>query len=157
MKVLITLMGPSLWGMFNSIWAMIRHHDYIPDRIYILGREKDGGDFEKARDMIVPLITEYGGKGEVIFERILGDSVSDVVKKVRTIGQMERELGNELSLDVTPGRKAVVLGSIFAGWDRRIFEHVFYLYIDSLRNASRPYLLIPLSIQRSHDITKEVL
>lgn len=107
--------------------------------------------------MIIPLITEYGGQGEVIFEKVLGDSVSDVVKKVRTIGSREKEHGNEIALDVTPGRKAVVLGSIFAGWDTRIFDHIFYLYIESLRNASRPYLLIPLSLQRSHDIMKEAV
>jgi hypothetical protein len=58
-------------------------------------------------------------------------------------------------LDITPGRKAVVLGSLFAGWTNHLFDHIFYLYIESLRNANRPYMLIPMSIQVSHDIMKE--
>ncbi len=36
MKVLITLLGRSGWGMFNSVWAMIRTHDYVPEKIYIV-------------------------------------------------------------------------------------------------------------------------
>jgi len=155
MKVLITLMGPSHWGMFNSIWGMIRSHDYVPDRIYILGREKDWEGHEKAKRMIVPLVKEYGGKGEMLFEKIKGDSVSDVVEKVRKIGEKEKQRGNTLALDITPGRKAVVLGSLFAGWTNHLFDRIFYLYIESLRNANRPYMLIPMSIQVSHDIMEE--
>ena len=35
-------------------------------------------------------------------------------------------------------------------------DHIFYLYIESLQNASRPYLEIPLDLQSSHDLLKEV-
>jgi hypothetical protein len=158
MKVLITLMGPSNWGLFNSLWGMIRFHDFVPDAIYILGRERDKGDFETVRKMMIPLLREYGSKADVSYEVVEGGSVEDVFDKVKKMVDAEREKGSELALDVTPGRKAAVLGSMLAGWREGkigLFDHIFYLYIESLRNASRPFILIPLSIQHCHDIAKE--
>ena len=43
MKVLITLLGRSGWGLFNSVWAMIRTHDYVPEKIYHNRRLPDAG------------------------------------------------------------------------------------------------------------------
>jgi len=157
-KVLITLMGPSNWGLFNSIWGMIRSHNFVPDRVYIMGRERDLGEFENIRKMMKPLLKEYGSRGEIRFGEIQGGMVDDIFEKVLTILDEEDLEGNELALDVTPGRKAAVLGSLFAGWkDGRMsrFDHIFYLYIESLRNASRPFILIPMSVQRCHDIPPE--
>ena len=155
MKILITLMGPSLWGLFNSIWGTIRSHGYVPDRVYVLRREADVENSEKARKMIQIILKEYGSRAEIIFQNIEWDNVRDVVEKVRRIAASEKGEKNELALDVTPGRKAVVLGSLLAGWREHTFDHVFYLYIESLRNAARPFILIPLSVQHSHDIIKE--
>lgn len=160
MKILITLMGPSSWGLFNSLWGMIRSHNFVPDKVYILGREDDRGDFQDVSRMITPLLREYGSNAEIIFETVEGDSADDAYQRVSKILENEKGKKNELALDVTPGRKAAVLGSMLAGWaggDMRtfLFDHVFYLYIESLRNASRPYILIPISIQHSHDVVKE--
>jgi hypothetical protein len=158
MKVLITLMGPSNWGLFNSLWGMIRFHGFVPDTIHILGRELDKRDFETVRKMMIPLLKEYGSKADVSYEVVEGGSVEDVFDKVKKMVGEEKRKGNELALDVTPGRKAAVLGSLLAGWEEGklgLFDHIFYLYIESLRNASRPFILIPISIQHCHDIAKE--
>lgn len=158
MKILITLMGPSNWGLFNSLWGMIRFHGFVPDTIYVLGREQDKGDFEIVRKMMIPLLKEYGSKANVSYEAVEGGNVEDVFDKVKKMVDAERKEGSEVALDVTPGRKAAVLGSMLAGWREGkigLFDHIFYLYIESLRNASRPFILIPLSIQHCHDIAKE--
>jgi hypothetical protein len=157
LRILITLMGPSTWGLVNSIWGMIRFHGFVPDRVHVLGRDRDGGDFDNLGKMLEPLLEEYGSRGELNFERISGGSVKDVYDRVDSILR-EREETDEIALDVTPGRKAGVLGSLLAGFeDGEIsrFDHVFYLYIESLRNASRPFILIPRSQQQCHDIIKE--
>ena len=158
MKVLITLMGPSNWGLFNSIWGMIRLHGFVPDTVYVLGREVDKRDFETVRRMLVPLLKEYGSSAEVSYEVVEGGSLKDVYERVKDLVDSERRRGSELALDVTPGRKAAVLGSMLAGWGEGkfgLFDHIFYLYIESLRNASRPFILIPLPIQHYHDIAEE--
>lgn len=154
MNVLITMMGPSTWGMFNSIWADIKNHDYRPDRVYILTEKRDHR-FHRARGMIEILLERYGARSEVIPVVISNDNIRKVREEVRKIGLKEREKGNRVALDLTPGRKGVVLGTIFAGWDKKIFDKVFYLYIRSLRNADRPYVLIPFSVQHPHEIVGE--
>lgn len=152
-RTLITLMGPSLWGMFNSIWAMIRIHGFVPQKIHILGSKDDQGRMETARSMITSLIERYGPSPEISFRHIKGDDVGGVKGTVQII--VDQEEGSELALDVTPGRKAVVLGSILVSVNDLSFDHIYYLYIESLRNASRPYMLIPLTVQHSHDIMEE--
>ncbi len=154
MKVLITMMGPSTWGMFNSIWADIKNHSYTPDRVYIL-TEEEGDSFQRAKGMIKVLLERYGSEAEVIPVEISNDNIQRVRGEVRKIGLKEKEDGNQVALDLTPGRKGVVLGSVFAGWAEEIFDKVFYLYIRSLRNASRPYVLIPFSVQHPHEIIGE--
>jgi len=155
MRVLITMMGPSIWGTFNSIWAMIRKFEYIADRVYVLTPEGDRSRAETATKMMRVLLEEHGSKPDIQYVEIRGDDVKEVVSKVRKIAEEEKASGNSIALDVTPGRKAVVLGSVFAGWERKLFDHIFYLYLESLLNASRPHILIPMSIQHPHDIIKE--
>lgn len=154
MRVLITMMGLSTWGLFNSIWANVRKHQFVPERIYLLRREEEPR-FECTKNMIMALMEDYSPHCEFIPIRIKGDDVYEVRDKVREIAAKEKASGNEVALDVTPGRKGVVLGAVLAGWDKDIFDHLFYLYIESLRNANRPYLLIPFPLQHPHDIISE--
>lgn len=151
---MITMMGLSTWGLFNSIWANIRKHQFVPDRIYLLKREEDSR-FECTKGMIMALMEEYSPRCEFVPVTIRGDDVYEVRSRVREIATKERAAGNEVALDVTPGRKGVVLGAVLAGWDKDLFDHLFYLYIESLRNASRPFPLIPFSVQHPHDIISE--
>jgi hypothetical protein len=153
MKVLITMMGPSIWGLFNSVWAGIRESNYLPDKVYLLAAESDDSDMGKS--MLRILLQEHGSPGDVKIRTIAGDDMKGVLQTVRDIATEEE--GNSLALNVTPGRKAVVLGAVFAGWAKETFDHIFYLYIDSLRNASRPYILIPVGVQHNHDIIEEAL
>jgi hypothetical protein len=155
MQVLITMMGLSIWGTFNSIWAMIRRYDYVPERVYILTPETDIARAEIAVKMIRILLEEHNTKPDVQLVKIKGYDVKEVVTRVRNIAEEEKAKGNQIALDVTPGRKAVVLGSVFAGWGRKSFDHIFYLYLESLLNANRPHILIPMSIQHPHDIITE--
>jgi len=155
-NVLITLYGRSTWGLFNSAWAAIIDHDFLPDRIYVLTAGCDSNQAKIAEAMLRSLLESYGRKGDVQ-ERIVNDedmrAVADLVSRIAT---EERARGNLVGLDVTPGKKALVLGSVFSGLNRHLFDKVFYLHIASLKNASRPYVEIPLYIQHQHEIVKEL-
>jgi hypothetical protein len=155
MKVLITLLGRSGWGLFNSVWAMIRTHDYVPEKVYLI---TDGCQMplaEKVGTMLVTLLGEYGEHHEIEIVPLGGDRIRDVAEKVREIAEKEKRRGNTLALDVTPGTKSMVMGAVIPGMDRNLFDHVFYLNIESLKNAARPYITIPLSVQHDHDIMRE--
>jgi hypothetical protein len=156
MKVLITLLGRSGWGLFNSVWAMVRTYDYVPSRIYIL---TDGCQMplaQRVRTMLSVLLTEYEEHHEIELVPLQTDKINEVSIKVGEIAEKEKKLGNTLALDVTPGTKSLVMGAVLPGLHRNLFDHLFYLHIGSLRNADRPYITIPLSVQHDHEFLREV-
>jgi len=155
-KVLITMTGRSVWGLFNSAWASIRQFDFLPDKVYVLtaGCGTDRG--RMVREMLTVLLREHGSPAEIELLEVPEDDIKEIGRLARETVERENTLGNEVAIDVTPGTKATVLGTIIGAGKGRV-DHIFYLHIDSLRNASRPYLEIPLGLQRSHDVRREVL
>jgi hypothetical protein len=154
-KVLITMMGRSSWGLFNSAWAAIRSFNYVPDKVVLLTGGCDRNDAEVAAEMLRILYSEHGSRADVGIRVIPEDDIREIASIVRAITDEERKAKNSVSIDVTPGKKAAALGAVLSGLAKNSFDHIFYLYIESLKNADRPYLEIPLSIQHSHDILKE--
>lgn len=138
------------------MWASIRMYDYLPDRVHILTAGCDRDTAVRAAKMLGILLTENGSKGEVVVRVVSEEDVSEIAHEVKSITAEERKAGNQIALDVTPGKKATVLGSVLSGMSRNDFDHIFYLYIEQLKNADRPFLEIPLSLQRPHEILSEV-
>jgi len=156
MKVLITMMGRSTWGLFNAVWADIRERDYLPDRVHVLTAGCDREAAEQAAKMLRILLHEHGSPAEVRLEVIDEESMKQVSTSVRRIVEEERRQGHTVALDVTPGKKEVVLGTLISG-PRHSYDKVFYLHIETLKHADRPYVEIPLEAQHSHDILQEIL
>ena len=84
-----------------------------------------------------------------------GDDIREIGARAGEVLVKEKEAGNEVAVDVTPGTKATVLGVVIGAGKVKV-DHIFYLYIESLQNASRPYMEIPLDLQHSHDLLREV-
>ncbi|HEY3420847.1 MAG TPA: hypothetical protein VGK23_09860 [Methanomassiliicoccales archaeon] len=156
MNVLITLLGRSGWGLFNSVWGMIRIHGYVPEKVYIITDGCQVPLAEQVRTMLVVLLAEYGEHHQIEIVPLQGDMIREIATKVREIAEKEKKQGNTLALDVTPGTKSLVMGAVIPGMSRNLFDHMFYLYIETLRNASRPFIMIPLSVQHDHEFLKEV-
>ena len=146
------MLGPSVWAVANAFWSSIRDHGYLPERVYMLCTDK-GGSCAVAVQMIAATMEEYGVRPDVRTVEVNEESVLEVRDHVAAILDEELKQGNSVALDVTPGRKGSVLGAMLAGGKR--YEHIFYLYITSLDNANRPYLLVPAARQRPHDLKKE--
>jgi hypothetical protein len=146
------MLGPSVWAVANAFWSSIRDHGYLPERVYLLCTDK-AGNCAVAVQMIAATMEEYGVKADVRTVEVNEESVLEVRDRVAAIIDEEAKHGNVLALDVTPGRKGAVLGAMLAGAKR--YEHIFYLYLSSLDHANRPYLLVPATRQRPHDLKKE--
>lgn len=154
-KVLLTMMGRSIWGLFNSVWASIRQLDYLPDRVYVLTAGCEAARGDMAKEMLTVLLREHGSRAEVVMMGVPGDDIREIGARAGEVLVKEKEAGNEVAVDVTPGTKATVLGVVIGAGKVKV-DHIFYLYIESLQNASRPYMEIPLELQHSHDLLREV-
>jgi len=154
-KVLLTMMGRSVWGLFNSVWSNIRQFDYLPDKVYVLTAGCEAARGHIAREMLVVLLKEHGSPAEVELVDVPGDDIKEIGRRVNEIIGSENGKGNQVAVDVTPGTKATVLGTVIGAGKVKV-DHIYYLFIESLQNAARPYLEIPLDLQHSHDLLEEV-
>jgi hypothetical protein len=153
MNVLITMLGRSVRGLVNSSWASMREFGYVPDRVHIIASSANGEDASKAAASLRVVLRAFGSPAETFIEPIDGGDIGSVSTMVRELLERYRKDGDHIAIDVTSGTKDLVLGSLMN--DLSGVEHVFYLHIDSLRNADRPYILIPVERQRIIDVLAE--
>ncbi len=154
MKVLITLLGRSVWGLVNSSWAFMRKYGFIPDRVHIIDACTDGGDAEEASRRLQTVLHGFNADAEVYVEKVEAGNIGSVSSTIKRLIGEYRAADHRIAIDVTSGTKDLVLGSLMN--DMTTLEHIFYLRIDSLRNADRPYILIPVERQQIIDVFEEV-
>lgn len=156
MKIYITMTGMSRWAEINSFWAALRHHEYIPDKIYLFETERRAGDAAELIECFKLLLAEYGAKNTPIVEvQIVEGDFALSGRKVFEVLEKEKALGNEIAIDITPGRRAVISSALMAAWKHEI-DHIFYLYLDDFRRPDNPYPMIPFHFQHFVDLKKEV-
>ena len=155
MKTYITMTGPSDWAIFNSLWAVIRLRQYIPDNIFIFTIKKRKSQAELAKKRFTALLREFKKKTQI---RIIQVREADFVGTGRQINKVvceEKAQGNTVAIEVTPGRKAMVAGALVPGIQGNA-DHVFYLYLEDIEYADNLFLRIPLTKQHSHDFMEEI-
>lgn len=153
-RVYITMTGVSRWPVLNGLWAAMCR-GYVPDRVHLFvthGREKDG---ETLAGWVSILGKSYGKDLEVLTERIEEGEFASSGRKITATMERERAAGNEVAIDITPGRKAIVSSALISAWQKQV-DHVFYLYLEDMRNASNPYPMIPYQLQHFVDLKEEV-
>jgi len=153
-RVYITMTGVSKWPVLNGLWAAMCK-GYVPDKIYLFvtqGREKDG---EILAAWISTLVQSFGKTVRPMTERIEEGEFASSGKKITAAMERERTEGNEVAIDITPGRKAIVSSALISAWQKHV-DHVFYLYLEDMRNSTNPYPMIPYHLQHFVDLKEEV-
>jgi hypothetical protein len=154
-KVYITMTGISRWPVLNSLWAAICCRGYKPDKIYLFvtkGREQEARALSR---WITDLTEAYGKRIEPVLREIAEGDFASSGRKITSIMEEERSAGNEVAIDITPGRKAIISSALLSAWQKQV-DHVFYLYLEDMRNASNPYPMIPFHLQHFVDLKEEV-
>lgn len=156
MRIYITMTGMSRWAVINSIWAAVRRHEYVPDKIYLFKTERRSDDAGIIIDCFKELLAEYGKKDVLIEEiPIVEVDFASSSRKMMDVLEKEKSSGNEIAIDITPGRRAVMSSALMAAWKHEI-DHIFYLYLDDFRRPDNPYPMIPFQFQHFIDLKKEV-
>jgi hypothetical protein len=150
-RTYIALNGPSEWATFNAMWAVLKQHDYVPDSIIIATFKEDARRASRTSDRLKVLLEAYDKAIEPRIIEVDDSSVDSVCEAFKSLFTAEKEAGNAVSMDVTNGRKMMALCALKA-WDVKKLEHLFYLYLGSLKDADHPYMCIPLSEQRLCDL-----
>jgi len=139
----ITYVGRSDWAVVNSFWAALFHTDITPEDIHVIYKKHDKEMAVKSIEGIKTILEIKDIEAE-IDEYVIEDEF-DVMKAAEHVEEICEE-DHPVVLDITPARKAMASGSVIEGVKMEV-EGVLYLYIDSVENADRPYLDIPLPRQ----------
>lgn len=154
-KTFITMTGVSRWPVLNSLWAAVCCKGYLPDKIYLFvtrGREKES---QVLAQWIAALLESYNKRAEIVAIDIDEGDFASSGKKITSVMEEERGAGNEVAIDITPGRKAIISSALLSAWQKQV-DHVFYLYLEDMRNSANPYPMIPFHLQHFVDLKEEV-
>lgn len=153
MKAYITILGRSVWALINAYYAVLVEKSYYPDIVYIFAEDIYADQLDKAIKGIEILSEEFGFKPEIRQEIVReADFVEAGVKITSIIKDLKQNC--RVAIDITPGRKALVAGALIP-ISKIGVDHVFYLAIKTLDNVSKPYRMIPLSIQGLRDFVED--
>lgn len=154
MKLYIAILGRSVWALLNTYYAVVRSKEYYPDSIHVFAEEPFEDDLSKVEEGL-RIISVGFGLNPLIQQEIIGEAdFFEAGRKVSSLVKSLKDSGSEVAIDVTSGRKAVVAGALISLARVRV-NHVYYLAINSLKDASKPYMMIPLQIQMLKDFVVE--
>jgi hypothetical protein len=99
------------------------------------------------------IVLENGGrKPEIWCSFIQEDDLGDVYQTYKKIIEQERELGNEIAIDITPGRKYMSAFSLHAGLNNGKIDRIYYIHIRGKKFINQPYPMIPVPYCDLEDI-----
>lgn len=150
----ITFLGRSLWAMLNAYHAVLRERGYRPKIVHIFAEELFASNLERAREGIAIVSRRYDFMPEIRCTVLKSADYHNACQEISGCVKGFRDEGRRIALDITPGRKALVVGAIVSSLES--CDHIFYLAIDSLEGAAKPYLMIPLQRQHLKDFREEI-
>jgi len=153
-KVYITILGRSTWALINTYYAVLAEKSYYPDIVYIFAEDIYADQLDKAVKGIEILSEEFDFKPEIRQEIVKEADFVEAGLKITSLIKDLKQNGYKVAIDVTPGRKALVAGALIP-ISKIGVDHVFYLAIKTLDNASKPYKMIPLQIQELRDFVED--
>ncbi len=115
MNVWITTAGSSPFAVINTLWAACELDGYVPEKVYIVANEKVENEVKIVHEWIGRILKGYGSTA--IIERIHADEVdfTNFSRILSTCITEEKKKGNQVAVDMTPGRKFMSAFSMFNG------------------------------------------
>lgn len=151
----ITILGRSIWALLNTYYAVQFHERYLPDVVWIVTEEIYREKLGKVEAGLASISRAYGftpGINSLVVTQgdwlRAGEEIQELVETLKSDGY-------GVALDITPGRKALVAGALLSTAET-VLDHVYYLMIDRLDDAAKPYTMIPFQVQHLTDLVTGV-
>ena len=145
MRIWITTVGTSVFAVVNPLWAACILEDFVPERVHFLKNEKVEGNVALVKDWMAKILECYGVEPD--FREHYGDEedMDAFADTFRSI--VESEVGNEIAIDMTPGRKFMSACSMATGLKYKVSK-LYYLHLYNAIYQERPFVLIPFNQQK---------
>jgi hypothetical protein len=150
----VTTASSNVQSMTNSLIAAC-DHGFVPEDIHILEMADVAQQVDQAIDDASRTIRAYEGEDPEVHFTAIDEEVDfeRIHDHVRSAIEEAKEAGDEVAVDITPGRK-FMSAIAFATGMRYDADHVFYLYISSTDYFGRLYPEIPRTATNLYDFTE---
>lgn len=149
----IAFAGRSLWALLNTYHAVLRDEICLPDEVRIIAETPCLSDLTAATEGIGIISQRYGIAPAVSTVPVPCGDFAAAAGKVCDLARGLAADGFSIALDITPGRKALIVASCLALASAGIAPaHIFYLNLQGGGPLPLPHLMIPLHLQALHDL-----
>jgi hypothetical protein len=137
----IILHGRSSWASLNTYYSVLKNTVSRPDLVWVCTESIYEEDLVSLIEGINIIST---GFDFVPTTRVTVLPDGDIVHAGLEIGGLVNSLKPDytVSLDITSARKALVAGALLSTTENKP-DHIYYLKIDTLKDISKPYPMIP--------------
>jgi len=161
MRVWITTVGKSPFAVVNPIWMVCRRGEFIPERVYLIWNEAVADVKKAVENNVRVILRNYGvDEPEIIADesvKVREDDFKRFKEILKRICDKELDEGNEVAIDMTPGRKFMSALSMGLGFRKNKPVHrVYYLHLADQRYQGEPLIKIPFALQKLYDMRREL-
>nr|MDO8114357.1 hypothetical protein [Candidatus Sigynarchaeota archaeon] len=150
MRAYITIFGRSIWGLINSLYAVLKQEKISPDIIYIITEDLFQDKLGKIVEGVKILVEEFGLNAKIETKTVAEGKIVAAGMEISNLIKGLKEKGYEIDVDITPGRKSLVTGTILA-LNKADIQHLFYLDIKTTTDVNYPFEMIPKQLQTLRD------
>ncbi len=146
----ITMLGRSSWALLNCYYAVLRETHFRPSEILIVTEELFSSRIGPVTEGLSILSDAYEIDPRIESMVLQEADFQAACTRIPEAILQRKRKGMTVAVDITSGRKALIAGALIAV-PRESLDHVFYLAITRTEGAAKPYMMIPLQIQKLKD------
>jgi len=154
-EVWICFLGVTPHAIYNTIWAAISKNICKPAKFHFIASKEAIKHRNIVEKKVKTICQEFLDiTPEIKFHIVDEHDLEDIFKVPREIARQEKEKGNKVIVDVTPGRKYMSIAALLAAFDCGA-EKILYLHLKDISYQGLDYPLIPYPLQELRDLKNE--
>jgi len=123
----VTCGTPTIPGILNPLIAAC-DGGYIPDELHVLSNPPVAADVEEATTLMEEVVRAYGGDADFDVHELASETDFEaIVDFYRSRVKAASDVGGEIAIDVTPGRKLMSAIAFQSGIQFGA-DHVYYFH-----------------------------
>lgn len=149
----VTLLGRSEWALVNTYYAVVSGRRK-PDRVFVFTEETYRGKLPRVIKALRAISEAHNFTPEIMTAVIPDNGFLEADRRLRELFRDLEEKGYTIDLDITSGRKALATAAVVQAGKFRVGRIVYLALLDT-DFPNRPYMMIPLHMQRLKNFTGE--
>ena len=156
MKVWLSTIGMSPFAVINTLWAACKEENFCPERIYLIKNKDVEKHVDTVKDWIGRILKEYNiEKPEINLVDADETDFKNFASKLGNVVKIEKSAGNEIAIDMTPGRKFMSAFAMYIAVASEVHfkaDRIYYLHLLDLSYVNKSYLEIPMTKQKLYEM-----